>query len=111
MMTEEQLTELRQEVDGELEKLSSLERPLTGEEKKQQGIYRTRKYVLEKIKEAKDKRQRGDELYNTTYYNMMVPWGEKHPILFALWMRILKARWWGITAYSYGDAGEKKKGK
>ncbi len=111
MMTEEQLKELRQEVDGELEKLSSLERPLTGEEKKQRNIYRIRKYVLDKIKEAKDTNRKGDELYNTTYYNMLVPWGEKHPILFALWMRIIKARWWGITAYSYGDTGEKKKGK
>ena len=111
MMTEEQLKELSQEVDGELEKLSSLERPLTGEEKKQRNIYRIRKYVLDKIKEAKDTNRKGDELYNTTYYNMLVPWGEKHPILFALWMRIIKARWWGITAYSYGDVGEKKKGK
>jgi len=108
MMTEEQLRELRQEVDGELEKLSSLERSLTGEEKKQQNIYRIRKYVLEKIKEAKDKDQKGDELYNTTYYSMMVPWGEKHPILFAFLMRIIKARWWGVTAYHYGDAWGKK---
>lgn len=108
MMTEEQLQGLRQEVGGELDNLSNLERTLTREEEKHRGKLRLRKYVLEKIKEAKDKNQRSDELYNTTYYQMLVPWGEKHPILFFLLMRIIKARWWGVSAYSYGDAWGKK---
>ena len=108
MMNEEQIQGLLQEVSGELDKLSSLERPLTKEEEKHRNKFRFRKYVLDKIKEARDKNQKGDELYNTTYYNMLVPWGEKHPILFTLWMRIIKARWWGITAYSYGDVWGKK---
>ena len=108
MISEEQLKELRQEVSGELEKLSSLERPLTSEEKKQQGVYRTRKYVLDKIKEAKDKNQRSDELYNTTYYSMLVPWGEKHPVLFTILMRIIRTRWWGVPAYAYEGTREKK---
>ncbi len=109
MMNEEQLQGLLQEVSGELDRLDNLERPLTGEEKKQQNIYHIRKYVLDKIKEAKDKNQRSDELYNTTYYSMLIPWGEKHPVLFFLWMRIIKARWWGISAYSYGDTWGKRR--
>jgi len=109
MMTEEQLKELRQEIGSELDNLASLERPLTREEEKHRGKLRIRKYVLDKIKEAKDKNQRSDELYNTTYYHMLVPWGEKHPVLFFFWMRIIKARWWGVTAYHYGNAWEKKK--
>jgi len=111
MMTEEQLKEAIQGVSGELDglaNLSNLERPLTREEEKHRGKLRLRKYVLDKIKEAKDKNQRSDELYNTTYYNMLVPWGEKHPILFFLLMRIIKARWWGVSAYHYGDAWKGK---
>ncbi len=108
MMSEEQLKELRQEVGGELDQLANLERALTGEERKQRNKLRIRKYVLDKIKEAKDKGQRSDELFNTTYYQMLVPWGEKHPVLFFLWMRIIKARWWGVTAYKYGDVWDKR---
>jgi hypothetical protein len=112
MMTEEHLQELTQEVNEELDRLASLERPLTDEEKKRQKTYRIRKYVLDKIKEARVKNSKSDELYNTTYYQMLVPWGEKHPVLFFLLMRIIRARWWGVTAYHYGDAWEKKeKGK
>jgi len=108
MMTEEQLKEAIQEVTGELDELASLERTLTKEEEKHRNKLRFRKYVLEKIKEAKDKNQKSDELYNTTFYNMLVPWGEKHPILLSFLMRIIKARWWGVSAYSYGDAWKKK---
>jgi hypothetical protein len=110
MMTEEQWKETMKEVTGELEKLSDLERPLTKEEQKHRNKYRIRKYVLDKIKEAGDKNSKSDELYNTTYYQMLVPWGEKHPVLFFFWMRLVRARWWGVTAYNYGDAW-KGKGK
>jgi hypothetical protein len=111
MMSEEQLKEFRQEVSGELDALANLERELTGEEKKHRSRMRVRKYVLDKIKEARDKGQKSDELYNTTYYQMLVPWGEKHPVLFFLWMRFLRGRWWGITAYNYGDAWKREKEK
>ena len=111
MMTKEQWQEAMAGVSAELEGLTNLERELTDEEKKRRNKFRVRKYVLEKIKEARDKNQKSDELYNTTYYQMLVPWGEKHPILFFLWMRIIKARWWGVTAYNYGDAWKGKKEK
>ena len=108
MMTEEQWKETMKEVSGELEKLSGLERPLTKDEEKHRGKYRIRKYVLDKIKEARDKDSKSDELYNNTYYSMLVPWGEKHPVLFFFWMRIIRARWWGVTAYHYGDVWKGK---
>ncbi|MBA7482206.1 MAG: hypothetical protein GH158_01385 [Dehalococcoidia bacterium] len=108
MMSEEQLRTSLQEISGELEELSSLERPLTKEEEKHRKRLRFRNYVLDRIKEAKDKDQKSDELYNTTYYQMLVPWGEKHPILFFFWMRIIRARWWGVSAYSYGDVWKGK---
>ena len=110
MMTEEQWKEAMKEVTGELETLSALERPLTKDEEKHRGKYRMRKYVLDKIKEAADKGSKSDELYNNTYYQMLVPWGERHPVLFFFWMHIIRARWWGISTYHYGDAW-KGKGK
>jgi hypothetical protein len=108
MMTEEQWKEAMNEVTGELETLSALERPLTKDEEKHRSRYHIRKYVLDKIKEAGDKNAKSDELYNNTYYQMLVPWGEKHPVLFFFWMRIVRTRWWGVTAYNYGDAWKKK---
>ena len=108
MMTEEQWQEAIAGVSVELEKLSGLERPLTKDEEKHRNKYRIRKYVLDKIKEAGDTNRRSDELYNTTYYQMLVPWGEKHPVLFFFLMRVIRARWWGVTAYNYGDAWKGK---
>jgi len=108
MLSEEQWKEAMAGVTAELEGLDNLERPFTDEEKKRRNRFRTRKYVLEKIKEARDKNQKSDELYNTTYYQMLVPWGEKHPILFFFWMRFIRGRWWGVSAYNYGDTWGKK---
>jgi hypothetical protein len=108
-MTEEQWQEVMAEVSAELDGLANLERELTAEEEKRRKKFRIRKYVLEKIKEARDANRKSDELYNTTYYNMLVPWGEKHPLLFFFWMRFIRGRWWGITAYNYGDAWKGKK--
>ena len=65
MISEEQLKELHQEISGELDNLSDLERPLTKEEGKHRKKLQFRKYVLDRIKEAKDKDQKSDELYNT----------------------------------------------
>jgi hypothetical protein len=73
MMTAEQWKEAMNEVTGELETLTNLERPLTKDEEKHRSKYRIRKYVLDKIKEAGDKDSKSDELYNTTYYQMLVP--------------------------------------
>jgi len=109
MMTEEQWQEAMTGASAELKALAGLERPLTGEEKKRQKTYRVRKYVLDKIKEASDANRKSDELYNETYYNMLVPWGEKHPVLFFFWMRLLRAKWWGISSYEYDV--QMKKGK
>ena len=100
MWTYEQLQQTLQEVTTELGRFNNLERPLTPEEKKLRSRMQTRKYVLDKIKEAKDKNLVNDELYNSTIYGLLVPWGEKHPILMFLMSRWIKTRWWGISPYS-----------
>ena len=55
-MSEEQIQGLLQDLGGELGHLSSLERPLTKEEEKHRKKLQFRKYVLDRIKEAKDKK-------------------------------------------------------
>ncbi len=100
MMTKEQLQEALEEVSAELDQLSNREKPLTKEEKKYRGKLLMRKNVLEQIKAAKEKNQKSEELYNNTVYGLLVPWGEKHPVLMFITMRLMRAKWWGISAYT-----------
>ena len=97
MWTDEQLQEALQEVSADMDKLSNSEKPLTKEEGKYRKKLVMRKYVLDKIKEAKEKDQKDDELYNTTVYDLLVPWGERHPILMNIMMRLMKTKWWGVS--------------
>jgi len=108
MWTDEQLQQALQEVSAGLDKLSNSEKPLTKEEASYRKRLVMRKYVLDKIKEAKGKDQKDDELYNCTVYGLLVPWGEKHPILMNIMMRLMKTKLWGVSAYSYGDSWKRK---
>ncbi len=102
MWTDEQLRQTTGEVTAELDRLYNLERPLTKEEKKFRSRMQMRKYVLEKIKEAKDRGLTSDEMYNSTMYGLLVPWGEKHPFLMFLVSRWIRGRWWGLGVYDHG---------
>ena len=97
MMSNEQLQQALQEVSEDLDKLNNSEKPLTKEEEKYRKKLVMRKYVLDKIKEAKEKKHKDDELYNSTVYDLLVPWGENHPILMNLMMRLMKTKWWGVS--------------
>ena len=108
MMTKEQLQEALEEVSADLDNLSNREKPLTKEEKKHRGKLLMRKNVLEKIKEAKEKNQNSEELYNNTVYGLLVPWGEKHPVLMFITMRLMRARWWGVSASALREPVERK---
>ena len=55
MWTNEQLQEALREVSADLDKLSNSEKPLTKEEGKYRKKLLMRKYVLDKIKEAKER--------------------------------------------------------
>ena len=96
MMSNEQLQQALQEVSEDLDKFSNSEKPLTKEEEKYRKKLVMRKYVLSKIQEAKEKKRKDDELYNSTVYGLLVPWGENHPILMSITMRLMKARWWSV---------------
>ena len=97
MMSNEQLQQALQGVSEDLDKLANSEKPLTKEEEKYRKKLVMRKYVLDKIKEAKEKKHKDDELYNSTVYDLLVPWGENHPILMNLMMRLMKTKWWGVS--------------
>jgi len=110
MMSDEQLQQALKEVADGLDKLSKSKNLLTKEAKKDRGRLLKRKYVLDRIKEAKEKKQRGDELYNSAVYEFLVPWGERHPFLMFIVMHLMRVRWQsGLSPLAFKDSPERKK--
>jgi hypothetical protein len=80
-MTDEELQLAMKEVSENLEKLSHSAEPLTREEGRRKQVLLFRKDALEKIKEAKEKGKRSQELRSSMDYSILTDWGEKHPFL------------------------------
>jgi hypothetical protein len=93
MMTDAELKEKLQEVSADIDKLSNLDRPLTKEEERDRARLKYRKYVLDKIKEAREKHRKDDEVFNSTVYEMLVSWGERHPILMLIMTHLMRIKW------------------
>ena len=96
MMSDEELQKTLKEVSRDLARLSKSEKPLTKEERKYRGRLLMRQHVLAQIKIAKEKKHKDTELFNTTIYEMLVSWGERHPVLMFFMTNIMRARW-GIS--------------
>ena len=110
MWTDEELKQALNEVSGGLDKLSDSKKPLTKEEKKDRGRFLKRKYILENIKEAKEKNHRSEELYNSSIYDLLVPWGERHPFLMTVIMHLMRIRWQsGLSPLAFKESTERKK--
>ena len=110
MMMDKELQRVLKEVSNDINKLSNLDRPLTKEEKKHRGRLLRRKYVLDKIKEAREKNRKDDEVFNTTVYEMLVSWGERHPFLLGLFTQLMKVKWGsGLTAVALRESAATKK--
>ena len=110
MMTDEQLQQALQEVSDGLDKLSNSKKPLTKEKRKDRGRLLRRKYILERIKEAKEKHHKAEELYNSSIYDFLVPWGEKHPFLMSIMMHVMRIKWQsGLSPLAFKESTEKKK--
>ena len=93
-MTDEDLEKEIQEVRESLKKLVKPEEPLTKEEISYRETLATRKVVLDRIKEAKEKQRSQDEIYNNLVYSFLKSdWGQKHPFLASM---ILSNFRWGI---------------
>lgn len=105
MMTDAELKEKLQEVSADIDKLSNLDRPLTKEEERDRARLKYRNYVLDRIRESKEKHRRDDEVFNSTVYEMLVSWGERRPILMVLMTHLMRIKWGsGFTSISLREA-------
>ena len=86
MMTDEELQMATKEVSDGLAELPDTEEPLTKEEKRRKNVLLIRKDILERIKEAKEKGRKDQELKSTMDYSLLMEWGEKHPF----WAHIMR---------------------
>ncbi|MBA7672276.1 hypothetical protein ES703_80451 [subsurface metagenome] len=110
MMMDKELQRVLKEVSADIDRLSNSDRPLTKEEGKYRRRLLKRKYVLDSIKEAKEKHRRDDELFNSTVYEMLVPWGERHPFLMGLVTHLMRVKWAsGIASVSLRESDSAKK--
>ena len=110
MMMDKELQRVLKEVSADIDRLSNSDRPLTKEEEKYRRRLLKRKYVLDSIKAAKEKNRRDDELFNSTVYEMLVPWGERHPFLMGLVTHLMRVKWAsGLASVSIRESDSVKK--
>lgn len=93
MISDEDLKRLRQETSDALAELDGRDRPLTGEERKYRGKLGRRKQALDLIAEARKHNRKDAELFHTTVYNLLVPWGENHPVLMFFALAVMRMKW------------------
>ena len=79
LMTDEELEQQMQELDEGIKELSDREKTLTKEEERRKHILTLKKEVLQKIKEARAKKNVTQELNYTVTYGLLNTYGEKHP--------------------------------
>ena len=91
IMTDEELQQTIQELSEGIDKLSDPDKPLTKEESRRQQILLLRKETLQKIKEAREKRNVTQEMAHAVTYALLTSLGEKHPYL--MYLLQSKFRW------------------
>jgi len=109
MIADEELERTIQEISENLDKLSSSEKPLTEEEKKYRAKLVKRQDILSRIKVAREKNQKDEEIISTAVYDLLVPWGERHPFLMGLMTHFMRVKWAsGLTSTMLRDSGKQK---
>ncbi len=93
MIPDEDLKQMLQEFSSQLDEFANSDRPLTVEENKYRGKLQKRKQILVEIKKTRDHKQKDAELFHTTVYNMMVPWGENHPVMMFFMLIVMRMKW------------------
>lgn len=83
-MTDEQLQRALQEISESIDKLPQSDEALSSEERKRKVVLSMKKQVLERIKDAREKNEKGQELYEIIVYGLLTSVGEKHPYLASL---------------------------
>ena len=80
-MTDEELQQELQDISESLDKLSNSDKPLTEQEKRRKHILLLKKETLQKIREARVKKDLMQERDLTVTYGLLTSMGEKHPFL------------------------------
>lgn len=93
MIPDEDLKQMLHDFSSRLDELANSDRPLTEEEKKYRGKLLKRKQILTEVKRARDQKQKDAELFHTTVYNIMVPWGEDHPVMMFFMLIVMRMKW------------------
>ena len=79
-MTDEDLEQEMQKLSENIDELSKAD-SLTKQEKKRQNLLELKKETLERIKQAKEKKNQSQEIKYTMDYALLEEYGEKHPLL------------------------------
>ena len=79
-MTDEDLEQEMQKLSENIDELSKAD-SLTKQEKRRQNLLESKKETLERIKQAKEKKNQSQEIKYTMDYALLEEYGEKHPLL------------------------------
>ena len=71
-------------VGESIDNLPKSDKSLSKEERRRKEILLLKKEILDKIKDAREKNEKGQELHHTMVYGLLTSLGEKHPYLMAL---------------------------
>ena len=80
-MDDEELQQKIQEVSESIDKLLNSDKPLTKKEETHKRVLLLMKETLEKIKTAREKGDKEQEMANMMNYGLLSSYGEKHPFL------------------------------
>jgi hypothetical protein len=93
VIPEEDLKQMLRELAGQLDELANSDKPLTAAEKKSRAKFRRRQLILSEVKRARDNKQADAELFHTSVYNAVVPWGEEHPVMLFFLLIAMRMKW------------------
>jgi len=83
-MTDEDLQEAIREVSESLDNLPKSADSLSKEDKRRRQLLLLKKETLDRIKAAREKNDKDEELYNIMLYGLLTSWGKKHPYFISL---------------------------
>ncbi len=83
-MTDEELQKEIQDVCESIAHLPKSDKSLSKEERRRREVLLLKKEILDKIKDAREKNRKDQELHNTMVYGLLTSWGETHPYLMSL---------------------------
>jgi len=91
-MTDEDITQVTEEITEILDKLHNSEKPLTREEQRRKKVLSARKQLLRVIKAAREKNDRSMEIKTGIEYTLVTSLGEKHPHLLMFLAPIVRSK-------------------